>query len=261
MPPGGDVEAEYHQPPRPATGAIGDTITLTGTNIGVRLDTTVTGLVDPAEASRPPRRREALRRRRPAAATARGSPSTTAALESARLRYDGGAAEPVLGVKADCSNGFEDVVRIDVGLKARGCLLFQVPDLRAPASVPARTRAGAGRGRRPLEAALMWRNLNLCLVKHRGYRGLMGGMFRRVLGLWLVCAAVLLAPSVAAAAPTRERRAAGASPAAGELDADRAGDARPVTAGERRTATLGGELLGTEGRSGRSVPSARPRSC
>ena len=48
----------------------------------------------------------------------------------------------------------------------------------------------------------MWRNLNLCLAKHRGYRGLMGGMFRGVLGPSLVCAAVLLAPSVAAAAPT-----------------------------------------------------------
>ena len=48
----------------------------------------------------------------------------------------------------------------------------------------------------------MWRNLNLCAVKHRGYRGRMGGMLRGVLGAWLVCGAVLLAPSVAAAAPT-----------------------------------------------------------
>jgi hypothetical protein len=48
----------------------------------------------------------------------------------------------------------------------------------------------------------VWRNLNLCLAEVRGYRDLMGGMFRRVLGLWLACAAVLVAPSVAAAAPT-----------------------------------------------------------
>ena len=131
MPPGGDVEAEYHQPPRPATGAIGDTITLTGTNIGVRLDTTVTGLVDPAEPSRPPdagKRYVGVGLRLDSTGIAiHDSP-----LESARLRYDGGAAEPVFGVKADCSNGFDDVVRIDVGLKARGCLLFQVPTSARP---------------------------------------------------------------------------------------------------------------------------------
>lgn len=48
----------------------------------------------------------------------------------------------------------------------------------------------------------MLRELNLCLSKGQGYRALMGGMFRRVLGLWLACAAVLVAPSVAEAGPT-----------------------------------------------------------
>ena len=33
----GNVEAEYHQPPKPAEAELGETITLTGTNIGVRL--------------------------------------------------------------------------------------------------------------------------------------------------------------------------------------------------------------------------------
>ena len=51
----GGVEAEYHQPPKPATGGIGDAITLTGTNIGVRLRVTPTRVVDPADASRPAR--------------------------------------------------------------------------------------------------------------------------------------------------------------------------------------------------------------
>ena len=32
-----DVETEYHQPPRPAEAGLGETITLTGTNIGIRL--------------------------------------------------------------------------------------------------------------------------------------------------------------------------------------------------------------------------------
>jgi hypothetical protein len=48
----------------------------------------------------------------------------------------------------------------------------------------------------------MLRDLNLCAGKQRGYRALMGGMFRRVLGLSLACAAVLVVPSPAAAAPT-----------------------------------------------------------
>lgn len=127
----GDVEAEYHQPPRPATGGIGDTITLTGTNIGVRLRTTVTGLVDPARATESPRPGKRyvgvqLRLR------STGIAIHDSALKSARLRYEGGAAKPVLGVKAGCSNGFDGTVRIDVGLKARGCLLFEVPENAEP---------------------------------------------------------------------------------------------------------------------------------
>jgi hypothetical protein len=48
----------------------------------------------------------------------------------------------------------------------------------------------------------MLRDLNLCRGKDRGYRALMGRMFRRVSGLLLACAAVMAAPSVADAAPT-----------------------------------------------------------
>jgi hypothetical protein len=131
VPPGADVEAEYHQPPRPATGAIGDTITLTGTNIGVRLDTTVAGLVDPAEASSPPQagdRYVGVELR----LASTGIAIHDSPLESARLRYDGGAAKPVLGVAADCSHTFDGTVRIDVGAKASGCLLFQVPEGAEP---------------------------------------------------------------------------------------------------------------------------------
>jgi hypothetical protein len=131
VPPWSDVEAEYHQPPRPATGGIGDTITLTGTNIGVRLRTTVTGLVDPARATESPgpgKRYVGVQLRlRSTGIAIHDSP-----LESARLRYEGGAAKPVLGVKAGCSNGFDGTVRIDVGLKARGCLLFEVPENAEP---------------------------------------------------------------------------------------------------------------------------------
>jgi hypothetical protein len=48
----------------------------------------------------------------------------------------------------------------------------------------------------------MLRNLNLWRGENPGYRDLMGRMFRRVLGLWLACAAVLLAPPIAFAAPS-----------------------------------------------------------
>ena len=132
VPPWSDVEAEYHQPPRPATGGIGDTITLTGTNIGVRLRTTVTGLVDPARATESPR--PGMRyvgvqlRLRSTGIAVHDSP-----LESARLRYAGGAAKPVLGVEAGCSNGFDGTtVRIDDEGPARGCVLFEVPEDAEP---------------------------------------------------------------------------------------------------------------------------------
>ncbi len=39
---GGDVEAEYHQPPKPPVTTAGGKITLTGSEIGVRMQTTVT---------------------------------------------------------------------------------------------------------------------------------------------------------------------------------------------------------------------------
>ena len=42
-----DVEEEYHQPPKPASADLGETITLTGNNIGVRLRVTPTALLDP----------------------------------------------------------------------------------------------------------------------------------------------------------------------------------------------------------------------
>ena len=131
VPPGSDVEAEYHQPPRPATGGIGDTITLTGTNIGVRLRSTVTGLIDPARATESPgpgmRYVGVPLRLRSTGIAVHDSP-----LENARLRHARGVAKPVLGVEAGCSNGFDGTVRIDVGHQARGCVLFEVPEDARP---------------------------------------------------------------------------------------------------------------------------------
>ena len=126
------VEAEYHQPPKPATGGIGDAITLTATNIGVRLVATPTRVVDPVETSRPARDGT-----RWVGVVLKLYSSGIAihddTLDNALLRYGPGrAARPVLGVKAACSRGFDDVVRIDVGAGARGCLLFQVPTRARP---------------------------------------------------------------------------------------------------------------------------------
>jgi hypothetical protein len=129
--PHGDVEAEYHQPPRPATGGIGETITLTGTNIGVRLRVTVTAVTDPVEASRAPRAGKryvavGLRLRSTGIAIYDGP------LTNARLRYPGGAAKPATGVKAECSHGFQRTLRIDDQRPARGCLLFALPEDAEP---------------------------------------------------------------------------------------------------------------------------------
>jgi hypothetical protein len=127
----GDVEAEYHQPPRPATGGIGDTITLTGTNIGVRLRVTVTRVVDPVRTAESPgagMRYVGVGLR----LHSTGGAIHDTEIRSALLRYDGGEAELVHGVRSECSNGFEATVRIEVGTRTRGCLLFELPESATP---------------------------------------------------------------------------------------------------------------------------------
>ena len=121
------VEAEYHQPPVPATGAIGDAITLTGANIGVRLRVTLTRVFDPATTARPPRegmRYVGIGLRM----VSTGITIHDDVLNAGLLRYGAkGRASAVTGVKAGCSHGFQRVVRIEVGARARGCMLFEVP--------------------------------------------------------------------------------------------------------------------------------------
>jgi hypothetical protein len=112
-----DTEEEYHQPPRPATGHVGDTITLTGINLGVRMDVTVTGV---------------KARRRTATVGLRLENSGIAIFESTLAQSvlvdgDGRRARVAAGVKAPCSNGFHDVLRIDVGRKRSGCLVYATP--------------------------------------------------------------------------------------------------------------------------------------
>jgi hypothetical protein len=109
------VEEEYNQPPKPASGGIGDTITLTGSNIGVRLRVTVTGV-------RRAGRYLAVKLR----LNNTGIAIFESELRSASVRYaDGRRARVSFGAKAGCSHGFQRDVRLEVGRKTHGCLLFR----------------------------------------------------------------------------------------------------------------------------------------
>ena len=128
----GSIEAEYHRPPHPATGGTGDTITLTATNIGVRIRVTLEGLADPVAAARPPRdglRHVGVRLR----LRSTGIAILEDDLDNALLTYgDGRRTRAITGVKAECSNGFHRIVRLDVSRRARGCVLFAVPAAARP---------------------------------------------------------------------------------------------------------------------------------
>ena len=114
-----DVEEEYDQPPKPASGDIGDTITLTGSNVGVRMRVTVTGLVD---RTGPGRRYLGVKLRM----RSNGIAVYESELRSAVVRYaDGHRARAAFGVKAACSNGFQRHMRLDNPGRAAGCVLFR----------------------------------------------------------------------------------------------------------------------------------------
>ena len=111
----GSIEAEYHQPPKPAEAKLGETITLTGTEIGVRFDVTVTD-VKPVEDD--------------LMAVYVTLKSTGIAIydrpmEQASITYPGEEATPLdTEASAECSNGLDGIVRIDVLRSRKGCLLF-----------------------------------------------------------------------------------------------------------------------------------------
>jgi hypothetical protein len=110
----GDVEAEYHQPPKPPEAGIGDTITLTGTNIGVRMEVTVTDVERVGDNVAVHLHMENT-----------GITVYEAPLEHASVTYgDGEPQEVDLDASAECSNNFDDVLRIDTARERDGCLLF-----------------------------------------------------------------------------------------------------------------------------------------
>jgi hypothetical protein len=115
----GNIEAEYHKPPLPAEAAVGETITLTGTNIGVRLKVTVTAV----ETVRDRYTAVMLRLVNDGIAIFE-SRLTNATLTGA----DGRTRDLEAGAKAACSNALDEPQRLDVGDKASGCLLFTGTD-------------------------------------------------------------------------------------------------------------------------------------
>jgi hypothetical protein len=124
--PNAEVEAEYHQPPKPAEAGVGESITLTGTNIGVRMRVTVTGV-----------HTVRVRGKRYTAVDLRlqstGITIYEGELRQAAVTCPGGEPQPVAeGVRAPCSHGLDDGVRIDVGLGKHGCLVFEAQDDARP---------------------------------------------------------------------------------------------------------------------------------
>jgi hypothetical protein len=135
------VEEEYDKPPVPASGGIGDTITLTGSNIGVRLRVTVTDV-------QPEGRHLAIKMR----LKNTGIAVYEAAIQNAFVRYgDGRRGRPAIGVKAACSHGLQRVVRLDVGLRTRGCVLFRRPTEASPKSLKLSLEA------EPVQQGGLWR--------------------------------------------------------------------------------------------------------
>jgi len=116
-----DVEEEYSRPPKPASGRLGDTITLTGNNIGVRLRVTPTRVL---ESVGPGGRYVAVELR----LKSTGIAIYESELRNVVMRFSGGERVPTaFGVKVPCSHGFQRDIRLDVGLRTYGCILFKRP--------------------------------------------------------------------------------------------------------------------------------------
>jgi hypothetical protein len=118
--PNADAEERYFQPPRPAQVNLGETITLTGSNIGVQLGATATAIKTVRAGGK-----EYTAIELELDNDKGGITVYDGELKSAALTYAGGRPQPVVqGVQASCSNTFEGHVRIDVSAKRKGCLLF-----------------------------------------------------------------------------------------------------------------------------------------
>jgi hypothetical protein len=108
-----DIEIEYHQPPDPPEAAIGEPITLTGTQIGVRLKVIVDKVEDLGKQTAVHLKLEST-----------GITIHDDAFREATVTYSDGKTVKVEPKRVKCSNGFDGVVRLDVLRKTHGCLVF-----------------------------------------------------------------------------------------------------------------------------------------
>jgi hypothetical protein len=135
------VEVEYHQPPKPAEAGLGETITLTGSNIGVRMRVTVTEVKRVSSYQAVELEFEST-----------GITNYDGELRMAALSYgDGEPRRRVEGAIAPCSKDFTSaVIFIPVGGKASGCLLFPASGSEKP------DRLQLALEQVPLEAGGIW---------------------------------------------------------------------------------------------------------
>jgi hypothetical protein len=111
----GNAEAEYHQPPKPAEAKLGEPIELTGTEIGVRFKVTPTKVA--------PVGKDLMAVYLTLKST--GVTIYDRPMEMASITYPGELPTPLdTEATAKCSNGFDDILRIDVSRSRKGCLLF-----------------------------------------------------------------------------------------------------------------------------------------
>ena len=138
-----DVEAEYHQPPQPAEAGLGETITLTGTNIGVRLRVTVTGVerVDDHQAVH-------------LELESTGIANYDGEFTQAAVTYGDGEPQPLAeGANAPCSNGLD----LPTAVHRRGrqdhaaACSSRPPGSRRPTRFQLALETRSHRGRRDLE--------------------------------------------------------------------------------------------------------------
>ena len=116
--PSADAEVQYFQPPMPAETTAGDAITLTGSNIGVRMEVTVSR-VRTVQAGGKSYTAVDVRLKNNGITVYQG------VLQNALLTQTDGTTSGVAKASAACSNGFDGDFYLDVGRSRRGCLLFE----------------------------------------------------------------------------------------------------------------------------------------
>jgi hypothetical protein len=115
--PSADAEEQYFQPPMPAETEAGDAITLTGSNIGVRMRVTVSG-AHPVRVKGKPFTAVDVRLENTGITIYEGE------LRQAQMTFGDGKTRRVAAAGAGCSNGLNRHLYIDVSDSRRGCLLF-----------------------------------------------------------------------------------------------------------------------------------------